>query len=325
MELNKYTGIAIALAFPDTYCKQAGAWYDKLLNFLGIANNNYYKVGHAAVLLIDAKNRKCRYFDFGRYHAPYGHGRVRSEETDIELIFKTKAILSDDNSKIENYDGILSELQRSDVYHGEGNLYASYTQINYKKAYKKAIEMQNNSPLLYGPFTDKGSNCSRFVSTVIRAGNLKFWHWFKLYFFNPFTPTPKSNIKALSYKAIKPKLFEEEKFCPTKKNKISLKNTLPPPERHKLIHENALWLSGEGAGSWFVLEINENILKSDRYSPNGKLECSGSFKSESEINFTLSDKFELSYLTNYKSVKIIFQHKECLFQKINTHKSMSFL
>jgi len=42
--MDRFTGFAIALAFPDTYCKQAGAWYDNLLNWLGIANNNYYKV-----------------------------------------------------------------------------------------------------------------------------------------------------------------------------------------------------------------------------------------------------------------------------------------
>ncbi len=314
--MDRFTGFAIALAFPDTYCKQAGAWYDNLLNWLGIANNNYYKVGHAAVLLIDNVNEECHYFDFGRYHAPFNHGRVRGEETDHELRFKTKPIISIDFSRIENYEELLTELQSSDVFHGVGDLYASYTMVNFEKAYQKAIQMQQISPIRYGPFTYKGSNCSRFVNTVIRAGNPKFWHWFKLYFFNPLTPTPVQNVNSLSFKTVTSKLFEEEKFCPVRLNKTALKSTLKPPERNNLIPENAIWLSGEGAGSWFVLELKGNIIKSDRYSPSGNLECSGYFISDKEINFTLSEKFTLSYPSTCKSIKISYQNKEFIFSRI---------
>ncbi len=52
MTRNKHTGFAIALAWPQTYCKQPGAWYDPITLLLGINKNNYYKVGHAALVLI---------------------------------------------------------------------------------------------------------------------------------------------------------------------------------------------------------------------------------------------------------------------------------
>jgi hypothetical protein len=106
---KKYNGFAIALAWPDTFCKQAGAWYDFYMEKMGISTNNHYKVGHAAVVLINGQNGKCHYFDFGRYHAPFGYGRVRDGISDPDLRIKTKAIIRKSKT-IENFNAILNEL-----------------------------------------------------------------------------------------------------------------------------------------------------------------------------------------------------------------------
>ena len=54
--------------------------------------------------------------------------------------------------------------------------------------------------------------------------------------------------------------------------------TLPPPELPATLPVNAQWLAGKGAGSWFVLDLSrERIAHVDRFDPNGRLECSGSF------------------------------------------------
>ena len=37
-------GFAIAIAWPETLCKQASAWYDALLHHLSINKEGYYKV-----------------------------------------------------------------------------------------------------------------------------------------------------------------------------------------------------------------------------------------------------------------------------------------
>ncbi|MDQ3395429.1 MAG: hypothetical protein M3512_15145, partial [Bacteroidota bacterium] len=71
---NRKKGFAILLAWPETFCKQAGGWYDPLLSWLGISKNHYYRVGHAAVVLVNGFNGSLQYFDFGRYHSPYGYG-----------------------------------------------------------------------------------------------------------------------------------------------------------------------------------------------------------------------------------------------------------
>ncbi|MBA3286326.1 MAG: hypothetical protein H0U27_14880 [Nitrosopumilus sp.] len=191
-----HNGIAIALAWPETLCKQAGAWYDKPLKWLGINKSNYYKVGHAAIVLIDNTSGECHYFDFGRYHAPFQHGRVRSAITDHDLEMKTKAVVS--NGILKNYNEILLELFNNESCHGSGNLHASYCIVNFEEAYNKANEMQSNSPIPYGPFLPKGTNCSRFVNTIILSGKPK-WH-FRLVLANPKTlsPTPIGNVKALT-------------------------------------------------------------------------------------------------------------------------------
>jgi len=197
-----HTGIAIALAWPDTLCKQAGAWYDGIMNALGFSKNHYYKVGHAAVVLIEAETGNCFYFDFGRYHAPFGHGRVRDVETDHDLEIPVKATF-DDAKNLLNYEPILNEIFQNDACHGTGVLQGSFTKIDFEKAYLKAKSMQERSPWKYGPFIFSGTNCSRFVRTIILSGKPALIDKLKLSI--PFTvsPMPIHNVKSLKgYKTI---------------------------------------------------------------------------------------------------------------------------
>lgn len=127
-------GIAVAIAWPATYCKQPGSWYDSLMEGIGISKNNYYRAGHAALVLTGSMSPGFRYFDFGRYHAPFRHGRVRSAETDYDLKINTKPRLSDDGSEIINIDELLEELQFNKSCHGNGLIYASSMVINYSAA-----------------------------------------------------------------------------------------------------------------------------------------------------------------------------------------------
>ena len=193
---NNHTGIAIALAWPETMCRQAGAWYDPIMRITGISKNYYYKIGHAAVVLINNKTGKCNYFDFGRYHAPHGHGRVRDEETDHDLIIFTKAKFND-KGKIENYREILTELQNNPSCHGTGKLHASYCNINFESAYKNAKKMQDESPHRYGPFVWNGTNCSRFVRTTILSGKPSTFHHLRMKLPLTVSPSPIGNVKSL--------------------------------------------------------------------------------------------------------------------------------
>lgn len=192
-----HSGFAIALAWPETACKQAGAWYDGMLYHLGINKNGYYKVGHAALVLIDDETGSCSYFDFGRYHAPHGHGRVRSKLTDHDLEVDTKANISTDLKEILNLEEILSELHANPSTHGSGTIYGAVTRINYSKALKFTVQLQEKEHVPYGPFIPYGTNCSRFVNSAILAGKPVLSQRIKLNLPPMLTPTPLWNLKAL--------------------------------------------------------------------------------------------------------------------------------
>lgn len=195
-----HNGFAIALAWPETHCKKAGAWYDFPLHYLKISKNGYYKVGHAAVILVSNATQTCHYFDFGRYHAPYGHGRVRDSETDHDLIIKTKAVLSNDHQNILNIVEILKELYNNPSTHGSGVIKGAPVKINFNAAIDFAKSLQDKESIPYGPFIPKGTNCSRFVSSVIQAGLLTAPEKLKLKFPLTISPTPMWNLIAVDGK-----------------------------------------------------------------------------------------------------------------------------
>jgi len=315
---KKHTGFAIAIAWPQTYCKQPGTWYDPITRLLGINYNNYYLAGHAALVLVDTENRKGHYFDFGRYHAPFQHGRVRSAETDHDLEIKTIPELSGDGQKIINYRDILFELQCNPACHGEGELFASYCPVNFQLAFNTANLMQQNSPIPYGPFRYNGSNCSRFVNTAIMAGNPQWKYKFRLKYMVPLTPTPMNNVNSLNNRLTLPIFREEIPFFPFRKLDTSLlKTTLHQPDRNPKIPKNAQWLSGEGAGSWFVFEFQNNLLKVTRYSPGGVLECSGFYKNSNGHAFEPESSFRITYPSNCKVVSLTNKETEIRFERAN--------
>ena len=300
------TGFAIAIAWPETYCKQPGYWYDAITNFLGLSDNHYYKVGHAALVLVDPETRKCHYFDFGRYHSPFQHGRVRSEATDDGLKMKTSASISEDGRKIENLEEILTELQLNPECHGEGKIHASYGKINFHRSFSKAFYLQQKSPIPYGPFRYKGSNCSRFVNSALIAGKPSWWRLFKLKYLVPLTPTPLNNVNSFENKVVLPKLLTNAPFCPTPISyKSKLKGTLPEPYKPKYILEFAQWLSGEGSGSWFSIRQNEyEKYFISRFGPNGELECEGEFQISNNQSFNIRIPFQFEHLSHCRKVSI---------------------
>ncbi len=294
---KKYTGIAIALAWPQTWCKRPGAWYDNLMLLLGFSKNHYYKAGHAALVLIEKSNGQCHYFDFGRYHSPFGCGRARSAITDTELKMDIKATLSKDGKSLKNLSSILEYLHQKKACHGNGDLYGSYSEIDFQKAYSKALALQEQSPIAYGPFLYGGSNCSRFVQSVLMAGNPPAINRFRLRFLVPLTPTPLSNVYAFTGAVRISAAQTWPFFYPVRKlSQNELKTTKPAPVRVVSIPETAQWLSGEGAGSWFYLEkATGNCIRVVRYDEEGVMECDAIFKVSDNQQFDIETGYKITY------------------------------
>ncbi|GAB4448614.1 MAG: hypothetical protein OHK0036_04310 [Bacteroidia bacterium] len=305
-----YTGIAIALAWPETLCKCPQSWYDIPMKKLGICKNDYYKVGHAAVVLINAHTGKCFYFDFGRYHTPNGYGRVRDEQTDHDLKIHTHALLNK-NLEILNYHKIIEEIANNESCHGTGKIYASYIPINFEKSYIKAKLLQKQSPIKYGPFLWTATNCSRFVRTVILSGNPPSLNKIKIFFPPGISPFPINNVNAL-----------KNIISYTPKNSLTSCNfsNLKMPSN---IPHNSQWLSGVGAGSWFhIVPYDKNLFCISRYNPAGKLECQSIFKITNHQHFDITQPYIFTYLSHCDMVNILQNNRIIQFSRINHQKDI---
>ena len=178
----------IVLAWPEGMVAAAGAWYDKVFS-----TNGKYRVGHSALILVNSAKNQINYFDFGRYHSPFGYGRVRDLETDPDILLKSKPIISDNS--IDNIEEILLEISNLKATHGHGKLYASILKnIDFNKAYEKAKEIQKMGLISYGPIVPTGTNCSRFVTTIMLASKPHWITRFRLKYPFCLFPSPKRNI-----------------------------------------------------------------------------------------------------------------------------------
>ena len=121
----------ITLAWPEGLVIAPGSWYDKIAS-----SNGKYRVGHSAIVLINAETKKSHYFDFGRYHTPKGYGRARDKETDADVAVMDPEI---QNDKVVNVKEILLQLSKMKATHGEGKMYASLIiDVNFEAAFSAA-------------------------------------------------------------------------------------------------------------------------------------------------------------------------------------------
>ena len=315
---NRYNGFAIALAWPKTWCRRSGSWYDGPASWLGISTNNYFRVGHAAVVLIDSATEQCHYFDFGRYHAPFGHGRARGSRTDHELEIKTKALISENGRDLLNLEEILKELSGNQACHGEGTLYGSWCRVSFISAYSYAVSVQEAGAVPYGPFIRGGTNCSRFVNRTIRAGRPAMGQRLRLKYMIPLTPTTMNNVRPLKGMLAIPPAVNLKPFIPGKiTDNHFLLTTLRPPQRHEKVPSDAKWLSGEGYGSWFHFTGSADGYGLVRYSPSGEAECFGSFMAEEIKSINYDKKWVITYPSDCSRVTIEQEGKLFSFFRIN--------
>ncbi|MCK5368726.1 MAG: hypothetical protein KAQ62_09240, partial [Cyclobacteriaceae bacterium] len=74
------------------------------------------------------------------------------------------------------------------------------TRINFNEALSFAKKLQEMEFISYGPFVPNGTNCSRFVSSVIQAGKPAQMQRTKLQFPLTISPTPLWNLRAIGGK-----------------------------------------------------------------------------------------------------------------------------
>ncbi len=86
---------------------------------------------------------------------------------------------------------------------------------------------------------------------------------------------------------------------------IKLPDLLPPPSVCPEKLKDAHWLSGEGAGSWFIISKYEpfyTVYLAARYSPEGNFECGGFYQTME--NFNPLQDYQLTYPSHCLKITI---------------------
>lgn len=323
-----YNGKIIVLAYPDTFVTMSDEWICKLLPLVGLGTRDYIKAGHAALILIENKTGVARYFDFGRYVTPKGHGRVRGSITDVELEIPFKAEIGDDGS-LANLETFLLWLDKHpEKTHGEGRLLASICDaVNFQLAENFITELQSRGSIPYGAFDKTGSNCSRFVTdTIIKATSEK--KIIKALNFNKkFTPSTVGNVEkgslGMVYEILQGHIrrFGGSAFKENLTNYFDRKPNLDLSETNFIskLPASAQLLSGIGSSAWFELVREEGLpsghFRIRRYNDQHDIDFDGIYVSS---EFDASEPYEFTFdshcgychiLQNDKKIKL-----ECVGQ-----------
>lgn len=320
-DTSRYTGFVVALAWPKAWAKEAGDGYDRLMRGLGFNDGGFYRVGHAALVLVDASDGSCHYFDFGRYHTPVGMGRVRDAYTDHELTIATKAVI--DGKHLVNLDAILCEVQSNPSTHASGPMYASYVRIDFEKAVMAAKALQEKEAIPYGPFEKGGLNCSRFVRQIILAGEPNWAHALRLEVVPMLTPTTLYPVSALYHWTKVPGCLDET--AEAQKEQLSFlpdsvfRGVLPEPPRPPNVPADAQWLAGESSGSWFKIEFLTDHIAMTRYSTDGQQECCSEMIQTDGKPWLGSFPFVVS-ITSHCAKVTLHVHDDILVFKASSHQ-----
>lgn len=95
------------------------------------------------------------------------------------------------------------------------------------------------------------------------------------------------------------------------------KQVLKEPKLPINIPSNSQWLAGEGAGSWFSINIENEYYKICRYNAFGITECEGEFEVAGIFNFNINISYKFTYLSHCQQVKIIQNDLVFTFNRIS--------
>ncbi|NGM61417.1 hypothetical protein G5B30_05730 [Sphingobacterium sp. SGG-5] len=319
MEL--YNDIALPLAWPDQTAYGDEAWMS-LLQKCGIVKDLHFKVGHAAILLIERKTGEIRYFDFGRYICPRGYGRARSQDFDPRLRISIRADIDPATGEITNLLDILQELSGMETAtHGGGRLlFVPVQGISFKKAVDYAENIVRQGPILYGALAANNNSCSRYVAQALtHAMDPKDFRIRKILYPECVKASPTSNIVNASpdgyIYCYEQRILSQWKMgrwaslrfqwnlirenLRTKKTPLSSptdgKHTvgyLGEPVRPSGLPAKAQWLGGIGEGVWLYAEHNAENMTVSCYSTAGEVlyqtraKCPQDFDRDKSYAFT---------------------------------------
>ena len=300
-----YLDTAIVIAWPQCTAR-ADESLAILLRKAGLVKNLNFRVGHAAICLINPQTHEVLYYDFGRYITPRGYGRARSKYTDPGLTLVTKAEFNEERD-LMNVEAIASELDsKSKFTHGTGPLVFSVSKtINFIKAKAYADDMVMKGYFEYNGLYKSASNCARYVTETMKAANEDGTVGTKLKYPLTVRPTPLFNVVAAktqdtiysfeggtlqyldksrrhSISDLSAGLLESSlsKYTSSRPDD-SIHGDIEEPTRPEGVPSTAQWLGGLGEGAWFdISDVAGNEFTGRKYDKTGALEHEARYNNE---------------------------------------------
>jgi len=316
-----YLDTAIVIAWPQCTAR-ADESLAIFLRKAGLVKNLNFRVGHAAICLINPQTNEVLYYDFGRYITPRGYGRARSKYTDPQLALEIKAEF-DDERDLLNVAEIAAELDSKSTYtHGIGPLVFSVSKtINFIKAKAYADDMVMKGYFEYNGLYKSASNCARYVTETMKAANEDGTVGTKLKYPLTVRPTPLFNVVAAktqdtiysfeggtlqfleksrrhSISDLSAGLLENAftKYSDTRPDD-SIHGDIDEPDRPKNLPSSAQWLGGLGEGAWFdISEVDGHTFKGKKFDKTGQLEHQALY-TNNEIDVPVNPK--ITYASHY--------------------------
>ncbi|WP_317162878.1 DUF6695 family protein [Sphingobacteruim zhuxiongii] len=320
--MHTYQDIAIPIAWPDQTARGDELWF-KVLKTVGIVKNLNFRIGHAAILLIEHHTGQVLYYDFGRYICPRGYGRARSAAFDPRLYIQTQAKFSEAKELI-NLDEILAELQQmEDATHGGGRMLCAISErISFHKAMTYAEALVNKGPVLYGAIAPGNNSCSRYVAQILTEGmETKDKRISKILYPESLKASPTSNVvnggKDGAFYCYADQRLERWQMNRKQSLKFQVDqllinfsrgraNTLPQdsqlgyiaePSKPLQLPSGATWLGGLGEGCWFAIAQQDDTYHISKYNHLGKLDYV--VPAETLEKFDSSAAYEFTYEIHY--------------------------
>ncbi len=330
--MQTYNDIAIPISWPDQTARGDEGWM-AFFKRIGIVKNLNFRVGHAAILLVQRSTGLIKYYDFGRYIVPRGYGRARSKAFDPRLVIETKAEFTN-AGEISNIQDLLDELKRKEsATHGGGRLlYSICPFISFTKGDNYAERIVAEGPILYGAIAPNNNSCSRYVAQVLteamEPGDSRMR---KILYPESLKASPTSNVvnaadkngvicyhenmlQKMEMSRRQSLLFQvrllKDNFTKTGARKLgsdASTGNISLPTRPSNVPSDAHWLGGIGEGAWFHIQHNEKsnyFLR--KYSINGDLEYE-----------TLVSCIQPMDLTRPHQFTYHFTHNNCCIEQDN--------
>ena len=338
--MHQYNDIAIPIAWPDQTARGDELWMAALKK-LGIVKNLNFKVGHAAIVLIERKTGDLRYFDFGRYIVPRGFGRARSSEFDPRLELFSKASFSENNQFL-NLEEILIELSNKEsATHGAGRLLCSIAEhVSFQKGVEYAESLVDKGPILYGAIAPNNNSCSRYVAQIlVNAMEKNDPRSNKIFFPECLKASPTSNVvNAVEDNEIycyHKGVLEKKKmgrwdslkfqvdllkpnFLKSRSHEVPddlLLGFIEEPKRPQDLPKNAEWLGGLGEGCWYSISANQNEAEISKINHKGEVEYS--VIGNTDATYSDLHDFKFSYHVHHKKHLLKQNDKEIVFKTLD--------